>query len=422
MIDAPTWNRTVGPVRGNRWRAGTRVNVVRTPVGQCLTLAPKKEWRHPWFTQAVWVGSESKWVATVQPGFVNGICPVYRQAFLSLAQSQANGFGINPLSGEFYFSSPIFNKSTGQVAAQTEIFNVPLYAQPAMELGFRNVGFDGPGSVVPDFFKRLGVQDAPKGLEEDLLNGTLDLSKQAPQRGNRLLRACDIVLHQPRTALTSTWTLGELGQVTQELGMRSALPSERLKIYTTPEFRDGSLATGIDPAARFFEEATWDETLVSTVFLVSPPDTEPYSEPDVTWQPFVRHSLFWNLLYAQPGLEPVASSNVQFLPPLPGVSGLLIGSYVAASLNDLSQQAWNAILAHSLSGSFWTVTAGGSTAEFPEAVSANGNDGSKGIDGLNKDARLAAERLAAQMAIRAARLDPVFPYKARRFDISLLAA
>ena len=129
----------------------------------------------------------------------------------------------------------------------------------------------------------------------------------------------------------------------------------------------GSIRTDSD-----YTEPTWDELLISTVYLLSPPNTPLGSDPDATWQPFARHNLFWNLNWAQPEFKP-ARRRLRarpFIPPLAaGAATLVINSQVA-SLNDATQNALNIILGSSLAGSFWTPTGGGSDATFAALATA----------------------------------------------------
>jgi hypothetical protein len=419
MISAAQWNRNVAPLNSGKWRAPAGgITMAQTPFGRCLSAERGSAWRHPWFTELVWVGEQSRWVAGVRPGFVNGQCPVYRQRVADLVDSNRWGFGVNPLSGKPYFSSWIFAHKQEEWA--TRYVDTPLYAKPAIDLSWRNVGFDGPGSVVPDFFKKLGVQSAPAGLEADLMAGTYDVSKNTPAAGNRLLRASEIVLHQPRTALTAQVAATPTG-MRQYLGMQNAPAGDVLRVFAKSS-TTASGATGIDPVSLLFEEDSWDEVTIATVYLLSPPDAPLGSEPDLGWMPFVRHGLFWNLLWMQPGLQELSVVTEDFVVPLPGIGGMLVYAFAASAINDVLQAAWNMVIAHSLKGTFWTVTGGGSSANFPEVSSTLLSASREDFDGLDKDLRLSAERVAAANAIKAARLDPVFPYRARAFDLTLLEA
>jgi hypothetical protein len=237
-------------------------------------------------------------------------------------------------------------------------------------------------------------------------------------------------VHQPRLALTSTIELHPEGlatgvsNVTQTLGLRSAPGGDRLKVFATSLWQDVNTTAPIDPLAGLYEEATWDERLVATVYLLSPPDAAPGSEPDEKWVPYVKHELFWNLTYLakndlqSPQLDNAVGKLLAVVNVLGGGSGGLAVNFATASLNDLTQQALNLLSATSMAGTWWTSTGGGASSEFPVTESAQ--DAASAKFGWNKAARLQAQRIAAAKALKAARLDPAFPFRGVEFPISLL--
>jgi hypothetical protein len=236
------------------------------------------------------------------------------------------------------------------------------------------------------------------------------------------------VLHQPRPALTSQITLEPgiatgISNVTQTLGLRSAAPGDRLKVYASSQYEAlAAIRTGIDPLLGDYEEPTFDELLIATVYLLSPPNKPLRSAPDATWIPYVRHGLFWNLNYATPPFRIAGVGNAvgDLLAPvkfLGGGAAAIVISFLTASINDAYNQALNILTAHSMAGSFWTATGGGSSSEFPEVVAGDDDAGSTGLD---KDGRLQAKRNAAAKALKSARLDPAFPYRAMPFPEAFL--
>src|SRR5205085_8082923 len=170
-----------------------------------------------------------------------------------------------------------------------------------------------------------------------------------------------------------------------------------------------------------FEEPPWDERLIATVYLVSPPDTPPGSAPDGRWVPYVKHELFWNLTWLSrdalqiPQLDNAVGGLVTLGNVLAGGFASLAVNFLAASLNDATQNTLNLLAAHTLAGTWWTATGGGSRSEFPaEAAPAPAPPG-----GWDKAARLQAKRIAVARALKAARLDAPFPYRAVEFPPSL---
>lgn len=397
------------------------LSIASIRAGQALAFAQAGQWKHPWQTSPAW-SPRLGWYCIINPGFVNEKTPTLSTTIDEQAEADRD-FGTNPLTGRPFFESSVFSHNTR--AARRVQMDVPLYLSPAIPLQWTAIGFDGPEkSNVPQFFKDRGAADHPKAQAED--GGPVSLAvTDAPPRGLRLLRTCDLVLHQPRLALTSEITttpglslgLG-ISNVQQTLGIRSEAPGDVLRVFAGVFSPPDST---IDPFAGGFvgvyEEPNYDERLISRVFLLSPPNTAPGSDPDGTWQPFVQHGLFWNLSYRQPILRILRNDpGTPFIPPLAAGAAQVVINFLTASINDATTQALNVLTSHSLAGFFWTPTGGGHDAIFPEELTL------QKITGLDKAKRLAAARLAASRARTAARLDPPFPYVARPFDTALLAA
>ena len=401
--------------------AGLNATITRTPYGQAVSLGGGGRWLHPWTTTPRWNPLSGQWLATVQPGFVNGRVPTVRTTVREAQAAAEQDFGINPLSGEPYFSAWIF-RHPGAAAAPSAPLDIPLYFHPAIPMVWRAIGFDdvsGLGGPIPGFFRHRGVQLHPP-LDENNIAGSI---LAQPKSGNRLLRACDIVLRQPRVALTSqikidpaTGLLIGKSIVTQTLGVRGPNADDRLHLYPTALF---FVPTTVDPLEGDYEEATWDDVLISTVYLLSPPDAPLYSTPDASWQPYVQHNLFWNLTYAQPRLRLLfGGEDPQLLVPFAGGAAQIIVNYLVASLNDAFHQAFNLLTGSSLSGSFWAATGGGTESAFPIPPAVPPED----LGGLDKSSRLQAQRNAAARALRAEKLDPDFPFYARDFPFGLLTS
>jgi len=97
-------------------------------------------------------------------------------------------------------------------------------------------------------------------------------------------------------------------------------------------------------------------------------------------------------------------------------SGSIAINFLAASINDGFQNALNILQAHSMAGSFWVPTGGGSTSVFPPAPPTP----VQGATGLDKDGRLVAQRTAALTAKLNTPLDEPFPFEAIAFNTALL--
>ncbi len=387
--------------------------------GQAISAhAERRGWRHPWWVQPAWNARLRRWVATVKPGFVNGQCPIVRTT-VSEQSGAALDFGINPLTGRPFFSASVFVQPAKKAVDNNRI-DVPLYLSPTFSLGWRALGFDSPNDeAVPLFFLDRGAAERPKPKSDDAegsVSAALNPNTKIP-RGLRLLRACDVWIHQPRLALTSSIEFHQglatgISNASQTLGLRGPAAGDTLRVMS------GTLrpVEGLDALARIYEEPAYDELLIATVFVLSPPGLELYAEPDESWAPYVRHNLFWNLQHVTPWFRQYGGSpNVPFIPPLAGGAAQIVINFLTASINDILQDALNLVTAHSMAGTFYTATGGGHDAKLPPQPAA------KTGTGLDKRAKRDASAREKEEARRERRLDPSYPFRAEPFEPRLLA-
>lgn len=370
------------------------------------------KWRHPWWTTVEYSSISGQWSAVIKPGYVNEECPVYRTDTREQVH-QGRDFGINPLTGQPYFSSFVFTRGE---PAPTEVtgLDIPLYLSPAIPLTqWRFLGYDSAvNDSVPLFFQNLGVV-------------SYGATETPDPRTTHLLRAVDLILHQPREALTATISF-EPGPLTgtslfrQVLTTRFPVADDVLRVYSGT-YR---LPDQIDPLSSTYEEEAWDELKIATVYLMSPAGAAPGSLPDGTWRPFVAHELFWPVGWIPaPLFRPIDITSdpnplIGLTPLVGGLAAPIINTF-AASANDAAQMALNMITAKSQAGTWWTVTGGGHVATTPL------DRPSSAVTGLRAaQAWRAAQALAAAQA-RAAMLrslDPPFPYRAIGFPRARLTA
>jgi hypothetical protein len=361
-------------------RPGSATRTTVAAIGRARAASPAARQRHPWLTTPSWNPLLAKWTATVDPGFVNEQCPVC--------------------------------VATG---------GLPLYCTPNIPLDFYALGFDGSGNYpVPDFFLQLGAAAAPaQPSAQDIENGA-DLNLPPPPEGLRLLRACDLWVHQPRLALSSDITVNPSGVVTgqslvaQTLTVQAPAPGDVLEVLQGTYVPDTQTPNALSGD---YTEPNFDEIALSTVFLLSAPNTPPGSAIDGSWTPYVRHNLFWNLSWAQPTFAfqpPQADIGLEALSFLGAGSAATVINGMAASLNDATNAAINIIDGNSLAGSFWTPTGGGSDARVTLLSTTIAPVQGPNIY-LNLANQLAAQR-AAQLAVQ---LDPDFPYTGLPFPLSL---
>ena len=409
-----------------RLRTAPGVTLSENSLARTISAGRSRRWRHPWFTEAVWLPQKGAWVAFVLAGFVNGIAPVVRVSVADLREARGTFFGqlVDAKAGaaEIEQLAWLAIPKDGQSTADATLADVPLYLRPPIGLNsWRKVGYGGEGSV-PLFFRDRGV-GKPPATEP----GT---AQARPPAGNRLLCACDVFLEQPRAALSASLELNPAGAVagtslvSQTLRMQEKAAGARVRLQSGEfsVFEQSQLNfRGAGSLVADFEEQTTDRIKVSTVWMLSPPDAPVESQPDATWQPFAQHNLFWNLSWSQPLLRRAVLSSDIFSPLLGTLSvlgggvGFVWASSVAAGINDSVQGAYNILRAMSLEGTFWTPTGGGSTSAWPETAVPEVKPG------IDKAATAAARALAARQTKINRRLDPPFPFEGLKFNRSLLS-
>ncbi len=417
-------------------RESPSTRLAENVLGRTLTPVPAAPaWKHPWFTELLWQPSSKAWAGFVQPGWVNGQSPTVRTTVDAVREGRGTYFGqlVDARSGadeiEQLARLAIGEEFDG-LPGDTRI-DVPLYKRPPVLLrDWRPIGWDGGGGV-PEFFQDRGVGNPPPDIAEQLQSQRINVATITQPAGNRLLRACDIMVLQPRTALTSeievdpSGFVSGTGLVNQTLSFRLPGAGERLRIVSGTFNPQQNLnmnfaSRNLNLLASDYEEKTWDEVLIATAYVLSPPDTDPSAEPDATWQGFVRHTAYWNLSWAQPRLQPVFNTDI--FRPLVALTGILAGgvgigavSWLASSINDATQSAFNILQAQSLAGAFWTATGGGVMGHVPPPPP----DAEPST--LDKAATVAARKREADAARRARRLDPEFPHDGIKFNSALLS-
>jgi hypothetical protein len=377
--------------------AGKGLTVMRNAQGNSLSWKPSVSWKHPWTTTAQWQPATTQWIASVVAGFCNGKVPMVSLTNATapaptLTRAKANGIDVSNPTAQLF---------------------VPLTDLPLIPMSFRRIGSDDmSGNSIPEFFQKLGVNPGQAFNPDD---------PSAPQGGptlpasNRLLRACDFVLQQPRFALSSVITVGDAVvdgyNMIQALNIIAPPAAQVLLVYTTSEWSAPDPQLDIEDG--IYQEPTYDEILISTLYLLSPPGTAAGSEPDATWTPYTQHNLFWNLQWAQnTNINQVPQQEVSFVIALPsGIIAQPIVNAILANVNDALDQAEAILAAHTLAGQFWTQ--GGCS---PIAVQAS-TPGATNY-GLNKAAANAAADAAKNQ--QPAPLDPPFPYTCQPFPPSIL--
>lgn len=256
-----------------------------------LNFLEPTPWRHPWYTRAEWDGTEETWRARIVPGFClspsgEAVPVVDLREDLAPEETLAR-LGIeSPSSGN---------------TVEARLDEDPRFPLPAS--GFRAIGTDaaavaaGAAESVPDFFAERGVLGA-QVLDTSGESAVIRINGLVSSRANaRLLRACDLVLWHDRLQTTVTPELSG-DEVTFTLTLRR--PGDyRAGAWVGIE-RDFAAAEAREAASVLLGEQTdpgRDGLHLATVYLLSPPGTPEGSDPDGTWQPYVKHREFWNVQY-----------------------------------------------------------------------------------------------------------------------------
>jgi hypothetical protein len=371
-----------------RFWPGHTSELRRSSFGSTLNPRAAAEWRHPWEIDVTF--EEGGWRAVVNPGFVNARPAFIHMPATWLAQQVSSGaahdtdFGINPLTGKPYFSAWVFQHESATPhgsrvrgdGGPVRITNSPLpclilddWRNPAASASVSEEGRAHRAEGYPRFFEGLGVRPASKGGPLAILGTGGD---DATGVRTREIRAMDVVLRQPRAST------GLLTEPVSPLGTTAFLefqttyaapPDTRATLRAVPQYTPilgapGDAGPGGIPGIFGLllnqGDAQFDEILMATIWMVSPPDAGEPAVPDAKWEPYVQHFVFWNLNWANKvAIEPDLGPQPITLPVplLGGVAQPLIDSLLAL-INQGFSEAINFVaveLAARMSGGrFWT--------------------------------------------------------------------
>lgn len=323
---ARVYNEVMAAIRRSKPLPGLRSRVRETSAGVIISPSlPPSDWDHPWKLQPRWVEDDNgngKWSVTITPGFVNGANVVIGSTDLPLTAN----------------SSPILKIS-----------------------GFRDA--TGLGGSYPALFKKLGARQPQH--PDPALSGSLEENAQVEvplfpdQYGTRRLMAADFLLHIDHTGVRTDTTYAdpETGNlVIHSAAFTDALSRYPYRIQTVPEYTAVQYPTMLDRMMGTMDEPNFDQLLLATLWLLSPPNEPDDTPPDPTWSPYTQHFVFWNLGYAN--VNEFNLTNVQPITIHTGLAfGLLdsIGNSMLAPINDAYQDVMNAMNETSMRGYFWTL-------------------------------------------------------------------
>jgi hypothetical protein len=311
---------------------------------------------HPWQIRPVWRkqknGKSGDWHGIITPGAVNGV-PAFIKMLYGNATFEAR---------ERIRLDAVANKKP--VPKDDDIVKIYVDEDAELKMSFRSIGSDsspdsvsgdaGSGRVigvfekVPDFFKRLGVADA----NTDLLG--------QPSETQRLLKACDVVLNQPRVGLTNDVSISAAAVDTTLVSINPGFfvpPDREASVTGTPKYVSQEPAlTFADLLFQRFIDTPTDRLHLSTFYLLSP--QLPLLDPSNLegWQPYIKYNCHHNLVHATQQIE----RRAEFVPlslvvPLAGGVAQPLINYILAEANFFAQAALDFYQQRKLNGKFTAV-------------------------------------------------------------------
>jgi hypothetical protein len=211
------------------------------------------------------------------------------------------------------------------------------------------------GEGYPPFFDGKGVRPPTAGGD----NGD---APNSPGR-TREIRAADIYLAVPRIATQTTISLLNAGLDSQTISISNTfvnnyalsgpatyrlLTKAQWEPPREPDLLERMQGTAVEPQT--------DELKIATVYMLSPPGAGVDAVPDVTWSPYSKHFVFWNLMHASRNQLPQVPDNPLLLPTgLAAGAGDALISSLLSPINDSFAQIQAYFAAANFSGVFYTI-------------------------------------------------------------------
>ena len=230
---------------------------------------------HPWQVTPVWhieekLPSGGYWAAKVNPGLVNGI-----PAAITMAFEDAPTTAKTRIDEEA-------KKLNEKKPALTSTHDVFLDEQAEVKLVWRRIGADAlpTGAVtgdaqtgvvtgvfepVPPFFQALGVASAKTNLLEQQAETT------------RYLRACDLIVKQPRLAFANEITVGAVvnGSILSANPTFTVPKDRQPRVEALPKFVPlAQTPTVQELLVQRFADEPFDQFLLATVYALSAPNEQ----------------------------------------------------------------------------------------------------------------------------------------------------
>lgn len=325
---ARIWNAVIDRLAAARPEPGSHCRIRWQPGGYCISADGLESLvAHPWLT-TVRKDGKGNWLATIRPGFVNGIDPTVSVVDAALGKS---------------VTKPL-----------TELPEIVLSA-------FVDRSDPTSGVAIPAFFRELGAS-TDKTITYD--SRTQSVSYGDNPKGWRRLKSCDLYLSIARVAVNGSIQIndatGTSGSVAQYVPVFDA--SHVNRYGSRPRvMQTGSLRAQqqLSASQRILDALTTggstdfpeDQLLIATVYLLSGPD----DSPDDT--AYVQHALFYNLGYAAQTLVNIKSppAPITIFTGLAGGIGDTIANQILSSINDASTALASGLSSVTQEGKFWTL-------------------------------------------------------------------
>jgi hypothetical protein len=298
--------------------------------------------RHPWQISARWDAEQKRWEMQI-----------YRDTYVANREILAPPMRVDEVPEE------TLRRLDGDKLDRSEKVRPWISEEPWIPVPeMRNVGTDsitiGEGSEpIPEYFQERGVVSG-----DQVVVGVQSLSVRAggspvEREKQRLLRAVDVVLNQPRPR--AGLQADEEGRITVDI-QPAGSPQPFLTIRGARYLPPSEAAGSAEQVAAAIVDDGIDQRHVGTLWLLSPPGTSRDSEPDETWQPYGQHFEFWSL-------DHDINRDLNVFEPLVLELAIPLAGGVAqpladAFLDNLEQEdaAASAILSQAkVEGGFWTV-------------------------------------------------------------------
>ena len=322
---ARVYNEVMAAIRRSKPLPGLRSRIRETSAGVLISpTTPPPDWNHPWKLHPRWAEDDSgigHWNVTITSGFVNGANVVIGSTDLALSADPASTLKISA-----------FRDATGM------------------------------NGHYPALFKKLGARkptESPPLPTLDGFNPEVNVDLFPDQYGTRRLMAADFLLNIDHEGIrTDTFFADpETGNlVIHSPAFTSAINRYPYRIQTVPEYTAVQYPTMLDRIQGSLDEPNFDQLLLGTLWLLSPPDEGEDTQPGPTWSSYTQHFVFWNLGYAN-----VNAFNFTQAQPITIHTGLAfglldsIGNSMLAPINDAYQDALNGLNETSMRGYFWTL-------------------------------------------------------------------